>query len=208
MAKKRIGTLPPHELQKILDQTNRAYDWQLPDDITDLYKEQVINSFLRLNIYELIQERKRLIQRIQNWKQDCLEARRSRDKWKRLAARAMKKGCRAPECLKSYEKHLIPVSISELMPPCIYFLIERNELVYIGQSIDVIARLRQHQNDKKFSAVYVLPVAAEDLDAVEAALIRRHRPPLNSTLRRENPEDELNAMRRYRLFQESGDRQS
>lgn len=65
-------------------------------------------------------------------------------------------------------------------PPCVYFLMQGVEIVYVGQSRNLPARLAQHREDGKlWDRVLYLPVPAECLYAVEAEWIRTLRPPLN-----------------------------
>lgn len=66
--------------------------------------------------------------------------------------------------------------------PFIYFLANDDEVVYVGQTADVDARVRLHQQDKRicgpkeFNRVFFVEVAWEDLDAYEGALIRALNP--------------------------------
>lgn len=94
----------------------------------------------------------------------------------------------------------VPPSIREIVGLCdisaeclrcgIYFLCSNAELLYIGQSKNAIARVGSHAAQasvgiaregkvKNFTRVYFLPWPADDLDRVEAALIRTLTPPLN-----------------------------
>jgi hypothetical protein len=64
----------------------------------------------------------------------------------------------------------------------VYFLVKDGTIVYVGQSTSSIAaRVGTHAADhrKEFDTVFVLPLPAEDAFAVEQALIRMLRPPLN-----------------------------
>lgn len=63
--------------------------------------------------------------------------------------------------------------------PGIYFLTKNDEIVYVGQSVNPIARIHSHQQEKDFEKAYLLPVPREKLDEVEAAFIRFFRPRLN-----------------------------
>jgi hypothetical protein len=63
----------------------------------------------------------------------------------------------------------------------IYFLVDGDEVVYVGQSVDVAARVPQHTLDKTFSRSVFLPVAASDLTAVEHAFIHLLRPKYNKS---------------------------
>jgi hypothetical protein len=60
----------------------------------------------------------------------------------------------------------------------VYFLCDNDEVVYVGQSIDVGSRIRQH-TDKVFSRAFCLPCPEEDLNRVEAAFISLFKPKYN-----------------------------
>lgn len=63
--------------------------------------------------------------------------------------------------------------------PGVYFLCQGDEVVYVGQSVNVYARLAEHQRSKKeFDAVYMLHVPTIQLDDVESAFIHALRPRL------------------------------
>lgn len=65
----------------------------------------------------------------------------------------------------------------------IYFLFLDEELVYIGQSLNVHARVGHHYRDsrKTFNRWTFIPAKREDLDRHERRLIRRFKPRLNTT---------------------------
>ena len=64
-------------------------------------------------------------------------------------------------------------------PPCIYFLVKEENIMYVGQSINLPARLVQHQNNKDYDRVFYLPVPQSDLNRVERDFIKTLDPPLN-----------------------------
>lgn len=88
-------------------------------------------------------------------------------------------------------KTVPPVSISNvkgltelthiLYPPGVYFLVENDEVVYVGQSINPMGRIGQHLRSKagKFDRVYFVPVPQFMLDAVEGGFIKLLSPRLN-----------------------------
>jgi len=84
---------------------------------------------------------------------------------------------KAPTAIQ-YIKELVVIEIWKY-PPGVYFLCDGDEVVYVGQSVEVLSRLAVHQRDKKFDRAYVLPVPHEELDAVEGAFIRALKPSLN-----------------------------
>ena len=71
---------------------------------------------------------------------------------------------------------------NSLFPSGVYFLVDGDELVYIGQSVNPIARIGSHvtENRKQFTHAFLLPVPEDQLDNVEGALIRFLDPRYNS----------------------------
>lgn len=63
--------------------------------------------------------------------------------------------------------------------PCVYFLIKDGRVVYVGQSISVLARLGVHVGSKDFDRVLLLPCEKHLLDVVESLYIRTLTPELN-----------------------------
>ena len=58
-------------------------------------------------------------------------------------------------------------------PPCVYFLVHGNELVYIGQALHLPKRLFEHQRmGKVFDQVYFLEVPKSELNKIERMFIR------------------------------------
>src|SRR5574337_951975 len=64
----------------------------------------------------------------------------------------------------------------------IYFLFKNGGLVYIGQSVNICARIGQHLDSKDFDSFSFINVPREHLNEVELHYIRKHRPPLNQTM--------------------------
>lgn len=93
----------------------------------------------------------------------------------------------APQQMKTVP----PVSISNvkgltelthiLYPPGVYFLVENDEVVYVGQSVNPMSRIGEHLRSKagKFDRVYFIPVPQFMLDAVEGGFIKLLSPRLN-----------------------------
>lgn len=65
----------------------------------------------------------------------------------------------------------------------IYFLCKKTDIRYIGQSVNITARVTQHVGLKDFDRVLFLPWPKDDLSRIEGAFIRILRPPLNITVR-------------------------
>jgi excinuclease UvrABC nuclease subunit len=66
----------------------------------------------------------------------------------------------------------------------VYFLIKGSEIVYVGQSVDIMNRIAQHSKDvlKDFDSFSILECPTELLLTIEAHLIYKFRPRLNTSL--------------------------
>jgi hypothetical protein len=64
----------------------------------------------------------------------------------------------------------------------IYFLIKNNQIVYIGQSVNVKHRLYAHKQYKDFDYYYVHECSPEELDTLEAQHIVQFDPPGNGPI--------------------------
>jgi len=60
----------------------------------------------------------------------------------------------------------------------VYFLIDADEIVYIGQSVNVYARIAQH-SDKTFDRYAYIPCEADVMDRLESLYIHCFRPRMN-----------------------------
>lgn len=70
----------------------------------------------------------------------------------------------------------------------IYFLIDGEEVVYVGQSVNVFARISQHKSEgKKFERWCFLPCSAEQLHDTERRYIEAIAPALNQAFPEELP---------------------
>lgn len=65
--------------------------------------------------------------------------------------------------------------------PCVYFLVRGNEVLYVGQTVNLGRRILAHRNVIPFERVFYLDVADVEMGAVERAWIRRLNPPYNRT---------------------------
>lgn len=64
--------------------------------------------------------------------------------------------------------------------PCVYFLVLNNKIQYIGQTVCLISRARDHLNNgKKFNHIFYINVPENELDNLEELLIKQYDPPLN-----------------------------
>ena len=69
--------------------------------------------------------------------------------------------------------------------PQVYFLCDgpKNEIVYIGQTKNLYARIFQHmQSNKKFHSYMHIPVCSEHLDFIEQWLINMYKPIYNERI--------------------------
>jgi len=106
-----------------------------------------------------------------------------------------------PESI-TYMEHQLKEFLDINYPPCVYFLISRDEVVYIGQSVQLVGRIAQHRASssgeaaKVFDRVVWLPVPRSELLPLERAFIDTIKPRLNrvwhgSIERREDENKEL-----------------
>lgn len=63
----------------------------------------------------------------------------------------------------------------------VYFLLDGDEVVYVGQAVNVYSRIAQHTN-KQFDRYAFVPCAVEMLDKLESLYIHWLRPKLNGSL--------------------------
>ena len=61
----------------------------------------------------------------------------------------------------------------------IYFLTLDEELVYIGQTINVYKRLADHRRDKEFDNAYFLPITKTFLNSIETYFLNKYKPEYN-----------------------------
>jgi hypothetical protein len=70
-----------------------------------------------------------------------------------------------------------------LMEPCVYFLLDKGRIIYVGQTINFLNRAAGHR-DKVFDDFCVISCKKEHMDALESFFIMTLRPPLNVSLGR------------------------
>lgn len=66
--------------------------------------------------------------------------------------------------------------------PGVYLLFDREEIVYVGQGIIPLVRIKAHLLNKKFDSYYIIPCAIEDLNYEEAKYIIKYQPKYNKTI--------------------------
>jgi hypothetical protein len=87
-----------------------------------------------------------------------------------------------PMALRTLSGHLIPIPVSSQLHAVlsgVYFLCKGDDIVYVGQSKNVAARIGGHLAHKEFDRVFCLRVPLGDLDYVEGEFIRAIKPALN-----------------------------
>lgn len=80
-----------------------------------------------------------------------------------------------------YTRHEIVESAMPMsLVPCIYFLVRDGEVVYVGQTTNLAARLYKHrQRGVDFDSFAQMPCPAEDMDRLEADYIDALLPEMN-----------------------------
>ena len=89
----------------------------------------------------------------------------------------IKKPPKVPQELIHHSKDLFELCVA--YPPCVYFLLDNAEIVYVGQSVNVSARVVTHSRDKDFTKVLYMPVVQDNLNKVERFFIERMQPKYN-----------------------------
>ena len=99
---------------------------------------------------------------------------RLKQSWYQYYFNLQKKPVKVPKALKEINEL---VEIPSMHPPGVYFLCHGNKVVYVGQSINPSARIAQHQADKQFNRVFMIPT--NNLDEVETMYIKKFKPKYN-----------------------------
>ncbi|RUR26795.1 hypothetical protein ELY33_16950 [Vreelandella andesensis] len=68
----------------------------------------------------------------------------------------------------------------------VYFLIKDENVVYVGQSVNIISRVAAHVKQKDFDRFAFVPCDAQDLDVLESLYIHFLQPELNGLLNGDN----------------------
>jgi hypothetical protein len=66
--------------------------------------------------------------------------------------------------------------------PGVYFLLQGEEVIYVGQSTDIPSRVLSHRRTKDFDRYATMPVPRDWLSEVEAEYILHYQPELNRSL--------------------------
>lgn len=80
------------------------------------------------------------------------------------------------------EQQIVERSVKGKSVSAVYFLIRNGRVVYVGQSVNVYARIGDHAVYKDFDSYFILPMPQEMLVAEEAKYIHHFKPVENKTL--------------------------
>ena len=92
----------------------------------------------------------------------------------------------SPDGMEWLQKLIYEIDLTGLsIPSGIYFLYRKDEIQYIGQTVNILSRIGSHRQDKDFDKVFFLPVEADStlLEYIEMRFIDFYKPPLNKTCR-------------------------
>jgi hypothetical protein len=82
-----------------------------------------------------------------------------------------------PDPLKPIHRHLHQMPLWS--PSGVYFLVENNEVVYVGASSSVVKRIPNHMSNKRFSQAFFIPLPEEQILDIERSFIRVLKPRYN-----------------------------
>ena len=89
----------------------------------------------------------------------------------------LKKATNIPNELTSHGDDLY--EYNTFLPPCVYFLIDNSQIVYVGQSMSLGLRIHAHRTDKNFDKVLYMPIDEYRLLEVERFFIETLEPKYN-----------------------------
>ena len=86
--------------------------------------------------------------------------------------------------LRISEEEILETAIAVTSARGLYFLIRKNEIVYVGQSENVHARVMKHyaEGTKKFDSYSYILITSGNLDYIEGEYILEIEPQYNTTL--------------------------
>ncbi len=80
----------------------------------------------------------------------------------------------------------------------VYFLCSESMVVYVGQTVDLVSRLRAHRSSKEFDDVKYIEVRQDEALEIEGAFIRALRPPLNGSVIGSIKENDKDILERFK----------
>jgi hypothetical protein len=76
-------------------------------------------------------------------------------------------------------EQIVAAAVPFRATPGVYFLVAQGEVVYVGQSVNVYARVQGHAASKKFDSWFYVPAELAELNDLERLYIEALAPPLN-----------------------------
>ena len=117
-------------------------------------------------------------------------------KWAENNLYWVKDGCDIPINYNIYKLHNskvprhLPIELKDIpclyesdnmaMSPCVYFLVDKGKVVYVGQTVNLNARLYEHVKYKKFDRVFYTLVAQDKMIEIERQFILKLNPKYNN----------------------------
>lgn len=81
-----------------------------------------------------------------------------------------------------HEEEIVNAAVPYVKATGVYFLVNKQKIVYVGQSNNIFNRLGSHAASKEFESFAYVPCKAELLDKLESLYIHLFRPPLNGDI--------------------------
>ena len=98
------------------------------------------------------------------------------------AAQMMRLSCELTGAYLLREEQIVAAAAHVPDTTGVYFLIHQDRVIYVGQSVAILARIEAHRIDKTFDRVAYIPCAKELLNALESLYIHTLRPRLNQSV--------------------------
>lgn len=81
-----------------------------------------------------------------------------------------------------FEEYSNTIDVSKFPQTFVYFLLKGDEVVYVGQTRNGMARPLSHKANKDFDSIYIMPCDEKMLGIVEGQYIVKYNPMYNKTL--------------------------
>ena len=112
-----------------------------------------------------------------------------------LGGTGFEKTKEAPKELQPFLNDVYEIDLGIVNSPSgIYFLYDNDELVYIGETIQVLRRLQDHiyENKKNFSKAFFIKINKEKTLKIETELIRFFKPKYNGVKKADSNLEKIN----------------
>ena len=85
---------------------------------------------------------------------------------------------------KRIRKTIRPFPLADLVTvPCVYFLMDGEECVYVGKTVSLPSRIYDHiKSEKKFESVYYLEISETEYEYIEGVIISSLKPKYNKQI--------------------------